>query len=92
MCNRLTTVYSPLLHDIILVLFQYVYVICIQTLPTPARCDIPFPDRGTLMPIGKVSHLAEKLIVIEALPGTPPFDEGTVIWSKEKKSMARVWL
>lgn len=44
------------------------------------------------MPIGKVSHLAEKLIVIEALPGTPPFDEGTVIWSKEKKSIARVWL
>ena len=42
------------------------------------------------MPIGRVSHVAEKLVVIHALPGTPPFDEGTVLWSKEKKSLARV--
>ena len=44
------------------------------------------------MPIGKVSHLAEKLVVIEALPGTPPFDEGTVLWTKEKKSIAKVYM
>lgn len=42
------------------------------------------------MPMGKVSHLAEKLVVIQALPGTPPFDEGTVLWTKEKKSIAKV--
>ena len=42
------------------------------------------------MPMGKVSHLAEKVVIIEALPGTPPFDEGTVIWNKQKKSVARV--
>ena len=44
------------------------------------------------MPMGKVSHQAEKLVVIKALPGTPPFDEGTLLWSKEKKSIARVCL
>jgi hypothetical protein len=42
------------------------------------------------MPMGKVSHLAEKLVVIQALPGTPPFDEGTVLWTKEKQSIAEV--
>lgn len=42
------------------------------------------------MPVGKVSHLAEKLVVIQALPGTPPFDEGTVLWTKEKQSITKV--
>lgn len=44
-----------------------------------------------MLPIGEVSHLAEKLVIIRALPGTPPFDEGTVIWSKERKSIAKVY-
>lgn len=63
---------------------------CTQTLPPDERCDIPFPEGGTIMPMGKVSHLAEKLVVIQSLPGTPPFDEGTVLWTKEKKSIAKV--
>lgn len=42
------------------------------------------------MALGKVSHITEEVVVIRALPDTPPVDEGTVLWSQDKKSLSVV--
>lgn len=51
---------------------------------------MPFPEGAQLLALGKVSHITEQLVVIQSLPDTPPVDEGTVLWSEDKKSLSVV--
>ena len=49
-----------------------------------------FPEGAQLLALGTVSHITEQLVVIQAIHGTPPVDEGTVLWSEAKKSLSVV--
>ena len=60
-------------------------------LPLVEPCKIPFPENGKLLPVATVSHYTEKLLVVSSLPITPPVDEGTVLWTKDKTSIAKVF-
>ncbi len=55
-------------------------------------CDIDFPEGAEMLPLGRVSHITEGLVVIESLSDTPPVDERTVLWSEAKKSISVVRL
>ena len=59
-------------------------------MPPLESCDIPFPKGAKLLAIGTISHITEGLVAIQSLPNTPPVDEGTVLWSEEKKSLSVV--
>lgn len=62
-----------------------------RDLPPLESCDMPFPEGAQLLALGKVSHITEQLVVIQSLPDTPPVDEGTVLWSEDKKSLSVVF-
>ncbi len=63
-----------------------------RDLPTDDdECKIPFPSDGKLLPIGEVSHYAEKLLVITSFPNTPAVNEGTVLWREDKTSISRIF-
>ena len=62
-----------------------------RDLPSEEKCDIPFPPNGKLLPIGEVSHYTEKLIVIKSFPDTPAVNDGTILWRKDKTSIARIF-
>jgi hypothetical protein len=49
-----------------------------------------FPEGAQLLALGTVSHITEQLVVIQSLPNMPAVDEGTVLWSGEKKSLSVV--
>eukprot|EP00731_Ephydatia_muelleri_P004092 Em0002g268a len=56
--------------------------------PPVEKRNIPFPEGGELAPIGKVSHITEKLVVIA---GASPVNEGTVVWSQEKECLGEIF-
>ena len=62
-----------------------------RDLPSEEKCDIPFPPNGKILPIGEVAHYTEKLIVIKSFPNTPAVNDGTVLWRKDKTSIARIF-
>ena len=68
----------------------YLLMYCAQDIPPLESCDLPFPEGGQLVVVGEVSHITEELAVIRAYPDTPPVDEGTVLWSAQKKSLSVV--
>ena len=62
----------------------------LQDLPPLESCDVPFPEGAQLLALGAVSHITEELVVIQSLKDTPPVDEGTVLWTQDKKSLSVV--
>ncbi|MFT7807547.1 H/ACA ribonucleoprotein complex non-core subunit NAF1 [Arapaima gigas] len=65
--------------------------ILIEELPVVEDVVVVLPEDAEIQPIGVVSRIIDKLVIIEALKDTPPLNEDSIIFNRERQSAGKVF-
>ncbi|XP_018591119.2 H/ACA ribonucleoprotein complex non-core subunit NAF1 [Scleropages formosus] len=65
--------------------------ILIEELPAVEDVVVYLPEHAEMQPIGIVSQIIDKLVIIQSLKDMPPLNEDSVVFNKDRQSVGKVF-
>uniref|UniRef100_A0AAY4DCF6 H/ACA ribonucleoprotein complex subunit n=1 Tax=Denticeps clupeoides TaxID=299321 RepID=A0AAY4DCF6_9TELE len=63
----------------------------VEDLPAVEELAITLPESTVLQPVGTISSIIDKLVIIQSLKDIPPLNDDTVIFNKDRLAIGRVF-
>ncbi|KAL2102638.1 hypothetical protein ACEWY4_001806 [Coilia grayii] len=65
--------------------------VLIDELPEVEDLHISLPDETELRPMGLISSIVEKLVIVESFKDTPPLNDDSVVFSADREAVGKVF-
>ncbi|TSK13316.1 H/ACA ribonucleoprotein complex non-core subunit NAF1 [Bagarius yarrelli] len=62
-----------------------------EDLPAVENLNISLPEETDMEPVGIISSIVDQLVIVESKKDTPPLNEDSVLFSKDRVSVGRVF-